>query len=125
VIAHHENGLRSQRPRQPLTLGLIEGEAVVVALVGDVIVEAQRTLPRHFQARILQHAQGRRVRHVGMQRTARLRRQLVHRQVYVERRVLDRAVAAQRVAVEIDHHEIAGPHLRPIQPERREEEPVE
>src|SRR5450631_1057376 len=42
----------------------------------------------------------------------------------VERRVLDGPAAADDVPVEVDHHEIARPHFRPVQAERRQQKPI-
>ena len=73
----------------------IEGEAVVIAVVGNVLVEADRALHRHLEARILEHAERGGIRHVGVQDAARLRGEAMHGHMDVERRVLDGPAAAR------------------------------
>jgi hypothetical protein len=42
----------------------------------------------------------------------------------VESRIFDGTLAAQYPALEIDDHEIAGPHLRPMQAEGRQQKSI-
>jgi hypothetical protein len=116
--------LDPERTRQAFALGLIEGESIVIVVVGDIVVEDERALHRHFQARILEHAERRGVGHMRVQYAACACADAMHRQMNIQRRVFDRSAAADDLAVEIDHHEIAGLHLRPMQPEGREQKPV-
>ena len=87
-------------------------------------MEADGVLRRHVQARVLEHAERGRVRHMRVQHAARLRHQAVYREVDIESGVLDQPAACHDRATEVQLQQIAGFHLRPQQPEGRKVEPL-
>jgi hypothetical protein len=78
-------------------------------------MEPDRVLAGHQQPRILEHAERGRVRHMGVQHAAYPARPGMDRGMDEEGGILDRPIALQDIAGEIDHQEVARPDLRPVQ----------
>ena len=64
MIGEEEHPLRTEHARQAIALCLVDHEAVIGVVVGDVIVKAQGVLLHHLKAPIFQQRERRRVRHV-------------------------------------------------------------
>ena len=115
MVGQEHDALRAEHARQAVALGIVDHQAVVGIVVGDVVVKAQRVLLDHLQPALLQQRERRGVGHVGMQHACGMRVRDMDARVDAERRLLVLAVAGQHAAFGIEREQVRRGDLAPMQ----------
>ena len=98
----------------------VAARAGVVVVVGDVAVEERRRLARRQEAVVGQHVERGGPGLVGVEDDARAG-DPVDRRMDALRRELERSLALEDAAGLVEHDQVAGARLRPVQAERQDE----
>ena len=116
MIGEEQDALAAQDAGQAVAFGIVDHQAIVGVVVGNVLVKAQRVLLDHLEPAVLDERQRRGVRHVGMQHAGRPGIGEMDARMNVESGLLELALAFQEVAVGIEREKIGGRDLAPVQP---------
>ena len=101
---------------EPIAFGVIDHQAVVRVVVGDVIVEAQRVLLGHLEAAVLEQRQRSRVRPVRVEHASRGAIGKMDARVDVEGGLFELALTLEYRPRGVEHQEIRSRDLAPVQP---------
>ena len=121
-LARNMTRFVAERARQAVAFGVVDHQAVVGVVVGDVVVEAQRVLLDHLEPAALEQRERRRVRHVRVEHAGRARVGEVDARMDVERGLLVLALALQDPPVGVERKQVGGGDFAPVQPVAVEQE---
>ena len=103
---------------------MVVGDAVIGIVVGDASVKAELVLAGHGKAKIVEHTECRRIRHVGVKHAAGFGPRLMNRGVDTQGGGVDAEFVIEVFAVttiiknltiEIDFDQVRGGYFRPMQ----------
>lgn len=115
---------RAEHAGKPVALGAVHHQAVIGAVVRDLVVEAKRILLDHLQGRIFHERERGGVRHVRVKHARGARMRQVNARMDAERRFLELALAFEKVALGVERKEPRGGDPAPVRAEGIEQKPL-